>query len=193
MNSTVCFYNKNAYEYSKGTMDIDMTELYNEFEEHLPPRARIMDLGCGSGRDTKHFLLKGYTVTAVDASEKMCEIASIYTGITVENIRIEEISLQDEFDGIWANASLLHIPKMSMREALQKCITALKQNGILYASWKRGKHERFEGERLYSDYSEEELSKLIDELNTADLLLMWISQDLIHRDNQWINILLKKR
>lgn len=193
MNSTVCFYNKNAYEYSKGTMNIDMTELYNEFEEHLPPRARIMDLGCGSGRDTKHFLLKGYTVTAVDVSEKMCEIASMYTGITVENIRIEEISSQDEFDGIWANASLLHIPKMSMREALQKCITALKQNGILYASWKRGKYERFEGERLYSDYSEEELSKLIDELNTADLLLMWISQDLIHRDNQWINILLKKR
>ena len=100
MNSTVCFYNKNAYEYSKGTMDIDMTELYNEFEEHLPPRARIMDLGCGSGRDTKHFLLKGYTVTAVDASEKMCEIASIYTGITVENIRIEEKEILKKYPNI---------------------------------------------------------------------------------------------
>lgn len=131
MDSTVEYYDDNAKEYFENTINIDMLTLYSVFKGHLPLNVSILDLGCGGGRDTKYFLSKGYTVTAIDASEKMCKLASLYTGTSVKNKRIEEISLQNEFDGIWASASLLHIEKKVMIEALQKCINALKRGGVL--------------------------------------------------------------
>ena len=111
MNHTVDYYNKNARQYYDSTIDADLSSQIQKFAALLSPGARIIDVGCGSGRDTRVFLAAGYETEAFDASEEMCRIASEITGIQVRHICFEELQGQLEFDGIWACASLLHIKK----------------------------------------------------------------------------------
>lgn len=82
-----------------------MQQFYNCFEKYLPEDASVLDAGCGSGRDSKHFIEKGYTVTAFDASETMCECASKFTGQEERKLTFQEMDYQNCFDGIRACAS----------------------------------------------------------------------------------------
>ena len=104
--STLGFYNKNVRNYIEQTRMVDLSELYVDFEECLNPGARILDLGCGSGRDSKYFLEKGYSVIPVDGSAAMCIAASEYLHIPVRQMLFSELKFKNEFDGIWACASL---------------------------------------------------------------------------------------
>ena len=79
-NRTIEYYNKYADRYSDVTRNADMSDIYKRFEEHLKPGSRILDLGCGSGRDSKYFLDKGYDVVSLDASEAMCRKTQELTG-----------------------------------------------------------------------------------------------------------------
>jgi SAM-dependent methyltransferase len=160
MNRTIAYYDEHAEEYAASAATADLSALYGRFVSCIPKGGSILDLGCGSGRDTKQFLAMGYQVTAMDGSAEMCRIASDCTGIPVVCRRFEELTEDDAYDGIWACASLLHIPEEQLPEILDRICRALKDDGILYASFKKGRGESTDGGRFYQYYDEEELRRL---------------------------------
>lgn len=193
MNSTVDYYNKNAQEYSKRTCNIDMSKLYIIFERYLQVGDSILDLGCGSGRDSRYFNEKGYRVTAVDASINMCEIVRKIDGIDVINEEFDKLDLEQNYNGIWACASLLHIKKEMVEKLLRKLLMHLCPGGVMYASWKYGHREQFEGERFYSYLDEKELKKIVKNITGIVKYNIWLSEEV--RDDKtisWINIIIEK-
>lgn len=189
--NTLDYYNKNAEEYASQTVTADVSDLYTDFEACLNPGASILDLGCGSGRDSKHFMTKGYNVTPVDGAAEMCKLASDYIGIPVLCKQFSELNYRNEFDGIWACASLLHVPKSKMERTMAKVSRALKPDGVLYASFKYGEGEREVLGRHFSYYSETDLDELFPELG---LIEYWISEDTRpdRSGEKWLNALWRK-
>ena len=188
--STLQFYNNNAERYAAQTKYIDVSDLYTDFEECLCPGDRILDLGCGSGRDSKYFLERGYDVVSVDGSAEMCRVASEYLGIPVQQKLFSEIEYREEFDGIWACASLLHVPKVQIRDVMEKVSRALKEQGVLYASFKYGDDEKTVDGRLFSLYNETDLEWISD----LGLIEYWIIDDVRteHVGAKWLNTLWRK-
>ena len=84
-NRTLDYYNKNASSFAETTMDVDFHDTQKHFQKALPEQGYILDFGCGSGRDAKYFLEKGYQVTAIDGSAELCRLASEFTGIEVKD------------------------------------------------------------------------------------------------------------
>ena len=119
IDKTLKYYNENAQSFASGTVSVKFTEVQDKFLEKLNLDAYILDFGCGAGRDTKYFLSRGYQVDAVDGSEQLCRIASEYTGIKVRQMLFQELDEKEKYDGIWACASILHLPKKQLREVLK--------------------------------------------------------------------------
>ena len=187
------YYDKNAQEFFDDTVSADMTSHYCEFLKLLPEDACILDAGCGSGRDAKYFKDLGYDITAIDASEEMCKLASELTGSTVLNIKFQEIEFEDKFDGIWASASLLHVSSDEISDVLKRLKKSLKENGVFYASFKYGD---FEGERngRYFNDLDEVTSRQLFESEDFEVIKTWITHDSRkgRESERWVNILVKK-
>jgi SAM-dependent methyltransferase len=130
------YYQHNAGTFFADTVEVAMTPLYRHFLPLLPDRGRILDAGCGSGRDAKAFSALGHQVTAFDASPALIALAERNLGQPVHCLRFQDITWQDSFDGIWACASLLHVPAVELPDAMQRLCRALEPGGILYASFK---------------------------------------------------------
>jgi len=192
--STIDYYNKNAALFSEGASSVDVTALYSHFLPKIEKKASILDLGCGNGRDSKYFKDAGYQVTSVDGSSELCRIAEGMIGQPVRNILFSELDYAEEFDAVWACASLLHVPKSEIHPILLKVSAALKPSGILYASFKYGNTERFSGERFYSDYSETDIPWLLDGTD-LQCIEFWTSHDvrLDRSSDQWLNIICRKK
>lgn len=192
---TLAYYEANAQSFFQNTHSVDMSSIYEPFLTLLPSRAHILDAGCGSGRDSLAFLKRGYEVTAMDASESMVKLASCHTGRPVLHMSLDQLRFQDRFDGVWACASLLHVPKHGLPMLLKQLSLALKADGVMYASFKYGEEEVVRDGRLFSDYSENSLQGVIDTLPELELLKLWQTTDLRLRcnDTTWLNVLLRKR
>ena len=192
--STIYFYDTHAKEYSELSKKVDMTSVYSEFEKFLLPKGKILDAGCGSGRDSAYFSKRGYIVTAIDVSSEICKIAEKIPEITVINKDIADIQYNKEFDGVWACASLLHVPKTNISSAVFRLIDSLKNGGVLYASWKYGNRERYDKDgRFYSDYNKKTIIELFSNYDDIEILKCWITIDALNRkDHKWINILVRK-
>lgn len=159
---TISYYNENAEAFCAGTRAADMSETRGRFLRYVQPGGLILDAGCGSGRDSKYFLEHGYRVVAMDASEEICRLASAYLGQAVECRRFEEITEKGIYDGIWACASLLHVPYAELPETVAKLGEALVDGGVLYASFKYGREEKIrrvekkQSEQIEEVFGEEE-------------------------------------
>ena len=162
IDKNVEYYNINADSFFEGSVNADMSEVRHRLLKYIPDGGRILDAGCGSGRDSKAFLDAGYDVVSFDASEEMCKRASNYIGKDVMNLRFEEISFDKEFDGIWACATLLHVPMDELPVIMKKLHNALKENGALYASFKYGEGTTLRGERKFSDFTEKSIVPLFE-------------------------------
>ncbi|SKA92873.1 Methyltransferase domain-containing protein [Caloramator quimbayensis] len=193
MNS-IKYYDENALEFFNNTAFADMKELYDKFLKYLNKSAHILDAGCGSGRDTKYFLDMGFKVTAIDASEEMTKLSSNFTGQKTIKMRFEEMNFKNEFDAIWACASLLHVPKTNIKEVLDKFSNSLKDNGIIFASFKYGDGQEIRGGRLFNNYNENTLKKLIDAFPLFTILDMWKTKDVREerKNEDWISVIIKK-
>ena len=194
MHDTLDYYQRHAREFIAGTVGIDMSAHYRRFLEQLPSHASILDLGCGSGRDSRFFSELGHRVTAVDGSAELCRQAEQVTGFPVRCILFEELDYSDAFDGIWACASLLHVEKDKMRQVLDLVARAMKTGGILYASYKYGSGNHTENGRFYSDYTEADIPVLFPDSGALRCMDWWITQDeRPERSNEkWLNMLCKK-
>lgn len=188
MNETILYYENNAAEFCKNTLDADMAFCRNQFLNYLKPGAHILDAGCGSGRDSKSFMELGYQVTAMDASQKICEEAEKVLERKVLCQSFEEIDMEKTFDGIWACASLLHVSKEKLPEVLHRLKRALKDGGILYASLKYGKGETVKNGRLFNNYNEGTLRSLMEETG-FEVLEVFVTEDVREdrRGEKWVN------
>ena len=138
MNQTINYYNLNAENFADRTQNVDTRLAQDRFLWLLDKNASIFDLGCGFGRDTKYFLEKGYTVTATDGSAELCKLASVFTGIEVKEMLFQDLDAVNINEGIWACASILHLPKKELVAVFQKMCNAVKDNGTIYTSFKYG-------------------------------------------------------
>ena len=193
MSSTLDYYNRTAEEYIENSLHADVSDLYAHFLPKVTEGGSILDLGCGSGRDSKHFMELGYQVIAVDGSEEFCKRASSLLGIEVRCELFDEIDFISSFDAVWACASLLHVPKNEIHGILQKVENALKPEGIFYMSFKYGTEERIAGERAFSDYTEQDIPWLLSKTN-MECIEYWISGDVReeHSGEKWLNIITRK-
>ncbi|MBI9032234.1 class I SAM-dependent methyltransferase [bacterium] len=188
------YYNQNAKIYFDTTIDVDMSKLQNYFLEHLPQEEEILDIGCGSGRDAKFFMSKGYQVLPLEPAEELAKLAEDYLQIPVSQEKIADITYREKFIGAWACASLLHLPYAEMPQALEKIYTALKAQGYLFLSLKYGEKEEFRNGRFFCDYTEEKFESLNYQAIGFTLVEYTISQDKrVGREaDAWLNVLLRK-
>ena len=141
MSETIEYYDKNAKSFVDNTADIEFSEMQDSFLSNLKEGASILDFGCGSGRDTRYFLKKGYKVIALDGSAELCKIAEEKTGVSVIHMDFNEFEEKDKYDGIWACSSILHLPKKELKQVLVHMEQALHIGGIIYTSFKYGDFE----------------------------------------------------
>ena len=190
VNKNVEYYNKNADSFFAGSVAADMSDVQSRFLSYVPAGGRILDAGCGSGRDSKAFLDAGYDVVSFDASEEMCRRASEYTGKPVLNMRFEDVAYEAEFDGIWACASLLHVPVEELPDVLKKMGRALKPGGVMYASFKYGEGTVFRGERQFSDFTEISIVPLFEQAG-FEIVSNVVGTDSRpgREDEKWINVI----
>ena len=101
MNKTIDYYNLNAKKFIENTLNADMHITQDRFLRLLAENRFILDFGCGSGRDTKYFLEKGYRVEATDGSAEFCKLASAFTGIEVKEMLFQDLDASGKYEGIW--------------------------------------------------------------------------------------------
>lgn len=194
MNTTIEYYENNAESFSQGTLNVDFSDVQERFASLMPEDAFILDFGCGSGRDTKYFLGRGFKVDAIDGSENLCKIASENTGIEVRNMLFSELDAGELYDGIWACSSILHLPKEELRDVFGRMIRAVKKGGFIYTSFKYGEAEGIRKGRYFTDFTEETFREFIREKPEMEVTDEWISADVRpgRSEEKWLNIILKK-
>ena len=194
MNKTVDYYNKNANNYFHSTVNANMPHIYRAYLIHLPPGGKILDAGCGSGRDSLYFLEKGYQVVAFDASVEMVKRSSQLIGQTVMLDTFEEFQWDDVFDGIWACASLLHVQEEHMTAAIENLARHLKPQGIFYMSFKYGEGDYEKEGRHFTCYQENSFDDLMSRVETLTIVEMFKTVDVrLDRPGEyWLNCILRK-
>lgn len=195
IDKTLKYYNENAQSFASGTVSVKFTKVQDKFLEKLNPDAYILDFGCGAGRDTKYFLSRGYQVDAVDGSEQLCRIASEYTGIKVRQMLFQELDEKEKYDGIWACASILHLPKKQLREVLKNMYAALKSKGWIYISFKYGEFEGERNGRYFTDFTTDTFKDFIHDMHGLKIEEHWITGDVRpgRGEEKWLNLLLQKK
>lgn len=158
VQATLAHYNQHAAQFREGTWDHDVSQNMDALLDHITAAApfRILDLGCGPGRDLAEFTRRGHEATGIDGSAEFVNMARAATGCQVWHQDFLDLTLPAEyFDGIFANASLFHVPSRFAPEVLRRLFKALKPNGVLCSSNPRGDNqEGWSGDRygVYYDY-----------------------------------------
>ena len=192
--NSAAWYDDHAAEYAGRTDTVDLTDHYNRFLAHVPPGGHLLDAGCGPGRDSLAFLARGYEVTAMDASIGMVELASQRLGRPVLHLRHEDIAFNREFDGVWANATLLHVPQTSLPDVLARYRTALVPDGVMFASFKLGTGEVIASDRLFANQDAASFREVLANVPGLDLIEIWPSFDRRpgREHEQWLNVLVQR-
>jgi SAM-dependent methyltransferase len=189
------YYRTNADSFFDRTVGVDAESLYAMFLPRIPSGGTILDAGCGSGRDALAFTKKGFNVTAVDASPELVEKAKLHTGLDVRLMRFEEIEFNNQFDGIWACASLLHVSRADTPAVFERFIRALKPEAVWYVSYKYGTGDIQRNGRLFSNHTEKSLEQLVRGFSELEIIDMSCNTDVRtkRQEDRWLNAILSKR
>lgn len=204
---TLDFYNQHADTYIEQTRNVKMHALYKRFTSQLPSppgvSQHIIDVGCGSGRDSFWFSNElGVKVTAIDGSSELIKRNQAYyaaSNINWQHLKFEDIRLQgweNQFTAVWACASLLHVPLNKLPNMIVSLLDTLVSDGVMYASFKHGDAERYDGERFFCDMNEARFLEVFQQISTTHPLeyVTWITADQQGgRDVDWFNVLMKKQ
>lgn len=189
------YYRTHAQKFFPRTAYENVENLYASFLPLLPDGAHILDAGCGSGRDTKAFAERGYVVTAFDATPEMAELAAQFSGQKIDVLRFQEMAYVAEFDGIWACASLLHVPLAELPAVFARFVAALKPGGYWSMSFKHGNGEKRRGERLFTDFYEDSLRAFLADFEELQTVQIFVSGDtrFPHSDQErWVSAIPRK-
>lgn len=192
MSITKNYYQENSQDFFSSTVSADVSELYDHFLKYVPEKGTILDFGCGSGRDTKAFLDRGFKAEAIDGSEELCKLASEFTGTTVRCMDFMDFDLKDRYDAIWACASLLHANSTDLPIILTKLKEALHTGGVMYLSFKYGEFEGERNGRFFLDMTEATFRKILDQVPGLSIVEEWTSEDARpDRDDRWYDVVIK--
>ena len=192
---TIEYYNENVSKFVNDTQDVVFCATQDLFLSYLNEGNSILDLGCGSGRDTKYFLSKGYKVDAMDGSMEICKVASDYTGINVKCLLFNELDEIDKYDGIWACASILHLDRDDLIDVFHRIARSLKDNGILYTSFKYSEFEGMRNGRYFTDFTIESFNEFQTNIPEFIIEKKWITSDVRagREDEKWLNLIMRKK
>ena len=194
-NKTINYYNKKSKDFIESTVNVDFTITQQKFINKLQDGSHIIDFGCGSGRDTKYFLDKGFQVTAIDGSIELCKYASEFTGLNVKHMYFQELCDVELYDAVWACSSILHLSYYELKDVMFKMITSLKNGGIIYTSFKYGNFEGERNGRYFIDMDNEKFENFINEFSDITIEELWVTGDVRpgRSKEQWLNVILRKR
>ena len=199
--STLNYYDKNAVEFACQTVSIDMHDLYELFLNQLPQRSTqsILDVGCGSGRDANYFAKQGYNVTAIDASAELIQwaerhhMSSKIDWYHLDFSGIEKQAWENKFTGIWACASLLHVPFLELPFIINSLLDTFTDDGVMYVSFKYGKGERIDNERFFCDMDELRWKTIVAKIPHVIEYHIWLSADKrADCKDAWFNVMIKR-
>ena len=190
VDNNIEYYNINAESFVAETQNADMSLWRDKFESYVAEGGRVLDAGCGSGRDSKAFMQHGFSVVAFDASMEMCKAASKLIGQKVCQMKFQDIAFDAEFDGIWACASLLHVPYEELPDVMNILRMALKDKGAIYASFKYGDSKMTKGDRTFSNFTENTAEKLLSEAG-FEVKECGVTGDVREGrgDERWVNVI----
>ena len=193
-NKTINYYNKKSKDFIESTVNVDFTITQQKFINKLQDGSHIIDFGCGSGRDTKYFLDKGFQVTAIDGSIELCRYASEFTGLNVKHMYFQELCDVELYDAVWACSSILHLSYYELKDVMFKMITSLKNGGIIYTSFKYGNFEGERNGRYFIDMDNEKFENFINEFPDITIEELWVTGDVRpgRSKEQWLNVILRK-
>ncbi|RZF21699.1 class I SAM-dependent methyltransferase [Halobacteriovorax vibrionivorans] len=186
------YYDKNNQEFIDSTLDLDLTSLYKPFLKEVKAGGAILDIGCGPGRDLKYFVDHGYKAEGVEPSSKLAGFAREHSGCVVHEGLLQDVSIEGKFDGIWACASLLHVPSNELKDVFSKISDLMNEDAVFYCSFKYGE---FEGERKGRFFNDQTL-ETIKEFLPHELTISkdWVTEDKRpDRDERWLNLILKNK
>lgn len=197
IDPSVNYYDENADAYASQTRYVDMSDLYPPFRELVSQGGRILDAGCGVGRDTRYFIEHGYSVISFDASREMVKKCQEYPHAYCLHLSFEDLDFEEVFDGVWACASLLHLPSESAKRALAQLTTALKPGGIIFLSLRQPRGERQSETargRFYQYYTRDKVEDLLSSDFRLESIRIWETTSNLDQDpGLWINALARKR
>ena len=207
LDNTANYYNERTQDFVERTLYLDMQSLYQPFLAELakvsPDQHHILDLGCGSGRDSLYFTNLGFKVTAIDASQKLLELAkenSHQQSLQQSDIDWQCLNFYDldnrnwtsSYTGIWACASLLHVPYKELPAMISTLIPMLIKGGVFYASFKYGNSERVEDKRFFCDMNEQRWDNLKTAINYKFNDSVWLTtHQRVDKTITWFNVLIK--
>ena len=193
-NKTINYYNEKTKDFVESTVNVDFTLTQQKFINKLENGSHILDFGCGSGRDTKYFINNGFQVTAIDGSIELCKFASEFTGLNVKHMYFQDLCDVETYDAIWACSSILHLSYYELKDVMFKMITSLKNEGIIYTSFKYGNFEGERNGRYFIDMDTEKFENFINEFPDITIEELWVTGDVRpgRSKEQWLNVILRK-
>jgi 2-polyprenyl-3-methyl-5-hydroxy-6-metoxy-1,4-benzoquinol methylase len=191
---SIQFYEQNAEDFFRRSVDADMAKGHADFTALVTPGGHVLDAGCGSGRDALALAKQGFRVTLMEASPNLAALASAHTGLPVEVMRFDEVAWLDTFDGVWACASLLHVPRAELPQVMRRRRNALVPGGVLWMSFKCGTSEREANGRHFTDLDEAGAQALIAEAGGLTLISMEVTGDVRpdRPDERWLSVLCRR-
>ena len=190
---TLAFYAKHAAAYA-GRSQLPVSAELDYFLSLLPQKGKILELGCGAGRDSEAMLSRGFDVMPTDGTPELARLAEKRLGIPVGILLFEDLDVQETYHGIWANACLLHLPRTALSGVLDRIFTALMPGGVFYASFKAGLGEGRDGLGRFYNYPSS------DWLHAACRPVRWQQRDVWttsgsgydNVDTDWLHLLAVK-
>ena len=192
--ATLAFYQREAPHYTASGSQGQSRHL-DGFLDRLEPGARILELGCGGGRDAAHMVSRGFDVDPTDGTAAMVRKARERWNLPAREMRFDELEAEAEYDAVWAHASLLHAPRETLADIFQRIHRALRSGGWFFANFKAGEAEgRDRFERYYNFLDEDWLRQSLD--SAAD----WTRREFIHEtgggydgvQREWIAVIASK-
>ena len=191
-DTTLSWYRDNAIQYAEETRNSLVLDALWEFLSRMKEGGTILDYGSGSGRDSAYFLDKGFSVDSLDGSAEMKAQAERLFGIKVKLASFLSLEEKDKYDGIWAQASILHLEEHDLRAALTLIERALKRDGVFYSSFREGEGDGYENGRWYTNMTERRFLSFLP----ASLYVekIWESQDVRPGVSRtWLSIICRKK
>ena len=191
-DTTLSWYRENAIQYAEETRNSLVLDALWEFLSRMKEGGAILDYGSGSGRDSAYFINKGFSVDSLDGSAEMKAQAERLFGIKVKLASFLSLEEKDKYDGIWAQASILHLEEHDLRVALTLIERALKRDGVFYSSFRKGEEDGYEKGRWYTNMTERRFLSFLP----ASLYVekIWESQDVRPGVSRtWLSIICRKK